>query len=490
MALSRRRFLAGSAAASAALLVPQALERLAGRLTAADTLRATGYGPLVPDPAGLLDLPKGFAYRALSMGMLGQTDHPRFSGTLSGGEPVPARHDGMGAFAGERGLTVLVRNHELNPGHTPAVDPARERPWDPRGAGGTTTLWIDGERNVVRAFASLSGTFRNCAGGVTPWGSWLTCEECVYLPGPIDPVNDDRTPDVAERHGYVFEVDALARGLVEPRPIRSMGRFRHEAVAVDPATGFVYLTEDRADGLFYRYRPEVLRRRSKTPGTLAVGDLAQGGVLEALRIVSAPSVDTSNHGVQATVHPGQPLRVDWVPIANPDPDMDMERDPEDADAEPGRRRTRTAATSTRAQGFHAGAARFSRTEGIVWHVGAAHFCCTSGGHTQDGQVWRLDPRRGELTLLIEPNQRELLDGPDNITVSPGGDLVVCEDGTRDDFVIGITPEGRLYPIARNALNESEFAGACFSPDGRTLFVNVQEPGITFAIWGPWGGRKV
>src|SRR5262249_7158163 len=160
--------------------------------------------------------------------------------------------------AGLAGLTILVRNHELEPQHRPAVDPKGRRRYDRLGTGGTTTLWVDAERNLVRSFASLSGTFRNCAGGPTPWGSLLSAEECAYLPGASDARIDDLRPDVTRRHGYMFEVDARSQGLVDPVPIRAMGRFRHEAVAVDPTTGFVYQTEDRPDGLLYRYRPDAV----------------------------------------------------------------------------------------------------------------------------------------------------------------------------------------------------------------------------------------
>jgi secreted PhoX family phosphatase len=255
VSLTRRSFLRRAAAASAGWVVPGALEALAARAAVAATpkaLAAVGYGPLVPDPNGLLDLPEGFRYRALSMGQLGTTSDARFSQRMTFGEWVPALHDGMAAFAGAAGMTILVRNHECEPGHSPAVAPGKTPRYDALGTGGTTTLWVDADRNLVRSFASLAGTFRNCAGGRTPWGSWLTCEECTYLPGALDPHVHDLRPDVGERHGYVFEVDARAEGLVEPVPIKAMGRFYHEAVAVDPATGFVYLTEDRDDGLLYR----------------------------------------------------------------------------------------------------------------------------------------------------------------------------------------------------------------------------------------------
>ncbi len=489
MTLSRRSFLRGSAAAAAGLLAAGALETLMARAVAGTSLAAVGYGPLQSDPGGLLDLPAGFEYRALSTAVLGRTDDPRFSQKLTTGEPVPAQHDGMGAFAGPAGLIVLVRNHEMEPGQTPAVDTRRARPYDPLGTGGTTTLWVDSERRLVRSFPSLSGTFRNCAGGVTPWGSWLSAEECVYLPGATDPANHDLRPDVKARHGYVFEVDARAEGLVEPTPIRAMGRFYHEAVAVDPATGFVYLTEDRADGLLYRFRPDVLTRRVKKPGELKVDDLAQGGVLEALRIVTHPAARTQNYDGRSPLQRGARFKVDWVLIPNVDPDMDMERDPSDPEPDPLKRRARTASTSTRAQGASLGAAQFAHTEGITFHRRAVYFCCTNGGARRAGQVWRLDLAAQELSLVVEPDDLALLDGPDNLVPAPNGDLIVCEDGEKENFVVGITPLGRLYPFARNALNHSEFAGAAFAPDGGTLFVNIQEPGITFAIRGPWQRRR-
>jgi secreted PhoX family phosphatase len=288
----------------------------------------------------------------------------------------------------------------------------------------------------------------------------------------------------------MFEVDARAEGLVDPVPIKAMGRFYHEAVAVDPATGFVYLTEDRTDGLLYRYRPDVVTRKTKRPSELVVGDLARGGALEALRIRGKVPARTQNWSPgPSPFRVGRSFRVDWVPIANRDPDVDMDRDQDDSEDDPLRRRGKTAPGSTRGQGMALGAAEFARNEGITQHVGQIYFCATNGGSARAGQVWRLDPRRDVLTLVLEPNSRGLIDGPDNLVAAPNGDLLACEDGREDNFVVGITPRGQLYRFARNAHNRSEFAGACFSPDGRTMFVNVQEPGITFAIWGPWESRR-
>jgi secreted PhoX family phosphatase len=273
-------------------------------------------------------------------------------------------------------------------------------------------------------------------------------------------------------------------------PIVAMGRFRHEAVIVDARTGNVYLTEDREDGLIYRYRPDIPALGGKHPRQMAVGDLARGGTLEALGVQGSPGARTQNWGERAPAFQvGVPHQVHWIPLRDVDPDMDMERDPSDPAADALKKRPRTAATSLRSRGYAAGAAQFARNEGVTHRGREIYFCATNGGQARLGQVWKLDLDRDDLTLLVEPNDGALLDGPDNITVAPHGDLVICEDGMGENFLNGVTRNGRFYRLARNAFNQREFAGACFSHDGRTLFVNIQEPGLTFAIWGPWKNRR-
>lgn len=505
VSLSRRQFLRTTLLAGVAVMVPSRLASLFAADAMAGTLdsllartaqgpagRARGYGALRPDPKGLLDLPAGFHYHILSPGVL-ETDHSRegsFASKLSNGDPTPPQHDGMAAFAGPNGTTILVRNHELNPWDRPLLDPSRLRAYDAKAGGGTTTLWVDRDRRMVKSFASLSGTIRNCGGGATPWGTWISAEECVHLPGPLDPRNTDLTPDVAERHGYLFEVDAHATALVDPKPLRAMGRFRHEAVAVDPRTGYAYLTEDRDDGLLYRFRPWAVTHGRTAPARLVFGDYARGGTLEALRIAARPQGITSNREAPASFPLGRSYRVDWVPIAEPDPACDTERDPSDPNPNPQRRRMRTAAQSTRAQGFAAGAAQFTKSEGAVHHRGAIYWTASDGGRARAGQVWRLEPAQQRLTLVVEPNDGARMDMPDNLCVGKNGDVLACEDGSGDNFLVGITPRGTLYPLARNAHPlKRELAGCCFSPDGDTLFLNLQQPGITFAVWGPWNRRS-
>ncbi|MFC4257104.1 DUF839 domain-containing protein [Altererythrobacter xixiisoli] len=437
MIADRRQFLRATATAFAALSASGCMRggAIGGVAGAAGP---AGYGALQADAAGLIDLPAGFSYRVISS--LGDA--------MSDGGTVPDRADGMGCFDLGNGRLALVRNHELQPQHDsggatgPAYDTAA-RSLIPL-PGGTTTIVLDAQTLVVeRQHRSLSGTIRNCAGGSTPWGSWLTCEEDLTRPGPR--ANKD--------HGWVFEVPAAATGPVDPVPLKAMGRFNHEAALVDPASGIAYLTEDRNDGLFYRFIPTH------------PGRLAEGGVLQALAIDGI--ADSSNRG-GAKVTLGEWLGARWITLDNVEaPDDDL-----------------------RLRGAAAGATIFSRGEGLHMGDGEVYFCCTNGGAAELGQIFRLRPRqhgRDALQLFFESTSTDQFNYGDNLTVAPNGHLVVCEDqytDVVDNHLRGITPDGRAYPLGR-LRTQTELAGACFSPDGRVLFVNLYSPAKTLAITGPW-----
>lgn len=457
--IDRRAFLQAASVVSAGFLgLRYAIARGPGSVA----VRAgVPVGPLVSDAAGVFDLPAGFSYKIIS----------RVGDRMSDGLFVPGSPDGMAAFPGPDGLAVIVRNHECDtePLQRSPLGAAYElkdkvdlskffdagRGWTPA-HGGTTTIVYDTKEGRVRSeFLSLGGTVRNCAGGPTPWGSWLTCEESVRLKDEV----------YEQDHGWVFEVPATAEPrLHKAEPIYDMGRFNHEAVAVDPGTGIVYLTEDRGDGLLYRFIP-------KTPGALL-----QGGRLQMLAVVDRPALDTRNH-VGPVVEVGARLAAQW---------MDCED-------------VRSADDSLRLRGTAAGAAVFARGEGIAWSADGIYIVCTSGGSAKRGQVWRYHPSAAEgtegessepgtLELFIEPNDAAVVDMPDNCVVAPWGDLVLCEDGPGpDSFLLGVTREGLVYKIGRNALSTGELAGATFSPDGSTLFVNIQRDGLTLAITGRWPG---
>lgn len=460
--LARRAFLRGVGATAVAAAMPLGVQLARG----ASGRAAGGYGPLVPDPARVLDLPPGFRYRVVSRAGMGMSDGLR----------LPGRPDGMHAFPGPGGAVVLVRNHELEPW---APDHAfvarapdagqRARLYDaggdtPIGRGATTTLVYDpGRGELARQFLSLGGTLRNCSGGATPWGTWISCEEDVRRAGEDGAGRD---------HGYNFEVRAGAERLARAEPLRAMGRFYHEAVAVDPGTGIVYQTEDRMDGLFYRFLP------------VARGRLARGGRLEALRLREAPGAFTGNHR-RRTVPAGEPLAVAWVAL-------DEVESPRD---------------DLRYRGRERGAAAFARGEGMTVERDAADgavsiwFMCTAGGANGAGQLWRYRPSPAEgtpgertapatLALFLEPNDRRLLHHGDNLTTAPTGDVVVCEDNRTRQRLLGVTPAGGVYELAANPRGDSELAGAAFSPDGATLFVNIQDRGVTLAVQGPWAARRV
>ncbi|TDE33377.1 DUF839 domain-containing protein [Actinomadura sp. 6K520] len=447
MSVTRRGVVKGGAAGALSIALAGSLDGIFQTSAGAATGEAYGYGPLIPDPEGVLDLPKGFSYKILTT----EGD------PISDGVVVPGHQDGMASFpvraghghrghgrgrGGRPGNTLLVLNHEQGTNGTRAVG-TPELTYDPVANGGTTTLEVDRDGNLLSQYVSLAGTAVNCAGGRTPWGTWLTCEETEGIRGE------------SKSHGWVFEVDPYGRD-TRPVPLTGLGRFAHEAVAVDPHTNTAYLTEDASGpfGLFYRFRP-----RSHRGG---YHSYLAGGTLDALNVPGVPDLSM-------VTEPGTRLPARWVSV--PDPLAGQ--------------------TSVRKQ--FDDITRSQKLEGAWWGHGKAYFVASfsrrSSGAAGDhaGQVWTYDPRRNEveLQLVFKPGGR--FDGPDNITVSPyGGGVILAEDGGGEQYLVGTTRENKPFAMARNARNDSEFTGVTFSPDGRILFFSRQSgPGATFAVQGPW-----
>ena len=481
--IDRRTFLRGSAAAAGAAVLGGPFQGYIARAANALPLTAPPVNELGPvkdkrDGVVRLWLPNGFQYRSFH-----DTETPV---TLPDDTNLPGRHDGMATFAGPGDNVTLVRNHEVN---NPGAPFGPGTPYDSAARGGTTTIVVTPKGKVVDAYTSLNGTQMNCSGGPMPWGSWITCEETVNGPdvGP-DFTNFSNVP-LEKPHGYIFEVPA--GGQSSRQPITRAGRFAHEAVAFDPIDGFLYLTEDNfefASG-FYRYRP------GSDP--METGFLDDDGTLQMLAVVGRPNADLA-----VTQPPGVTYDVEWVDIDEPDKVF-----PFTPGVEPSTTNDE-ASTFVSSQGLASGAARFSRLEGAVYEDGVVYFTSTQGGGPAEpgpqdtvqgwgngwGQVWAYRVADQVLQLVFQSPGPTVLDFPDNVTTSNRGTLVLCEDSTGDNYLRGLTRDGDLFDIALNRLRSmtgtarfgDEFAGSTFSPDGSTLFVNIQaSAGMTFAIWGPW-----
>ncbi len=520
----RRSFLkVGGAAAAATTLaanggVQLLTQRLAATAPAGHDGRQSdkkGYGPIAPvapvngGPAWLA-LPRHFSYAVLS----------RIGDRMSDGTLVPRACDGMGAFSDGRHGVRLVRNHEIRfsgsgaaatqgqyvVGREPDGD-VRQYPgsYDPNARGGTTIVRFDRrawrrQGGKVQEYVSNVGTVVNCAGGVHPaLQAWITCEEIVQDAG-----NPTGSPEAqTQRHGYAYPVPArlsLAEAPAKPQPVLAMGRFAHEAVAVDPASGVIYQTEDagsRQGSGFYRFLPNNPR------------NLYAGGTLQILGVTNPPN---PTRDLRDGFPAGRSFGVTWITITNPNPPV-------------------ASSNAVFEEGYAKGAALFNRLEGTWYGDRSIFFVSTSGGNAKNGdvntgtpdeagrqypegygQVWEYHIDEGRLELLYESPGGSVLDSPDNMVVSPRGGIVLCEDDASDgnhaqpgedptfdtsryhggdrNRLIGLSMRGDAFTLAENILNDTELAGACWSPDGEFLFCNIfgsDAPGSggTVAITGPW-----
>ncbi len=417
-----------------------------------------GYGPLIDDPAGLLALPAGFSYTVVAESGVTRLDS---------GEPTPSDPDGTASFVRHGGNgSVLVVNHEVSGEEPHPVPRIPGFTYDPAAGGGTTNVEVDKGGRRVREYVSLAGTHNNCAGGKSPWHTWLTCEETESLSGQTRP------------HGYVFEVDPYDQHANrDPKPIKALGRYAHEALVVDPDTGTIYLTEDAGtpNGLLYRWTPpsEVLPLGKGVLRTLA----DDAGDLEALSASTLGGAHVPDLSVATT--PGTTYGTDWVAV----PDRDAQ------------------ILSTRKQFLDGQITRSRKLEGMWWGDGGAYFVCSfarfsDGSAAQhDGQVWFHDPLAQTIELKLRfaytpDDQDGDPDGPDNITVSAYGGLIIAEDGEGNQHLVGSTESGEPFFFARNDhADDSEFTGPNFSHDKKILFANIQTPGHVLAIRGPFTKQR-
>jgi uncharacterized protein len=474
LALSRRTFLGGTAASVGfAFSGAGSLEAFARPLAGRPFPPEAGYGPLIPDPNGLLALPRDFSYKIVAQSGVTQGRNGEF----------PNDPDGMAVFGRRRGGSILICNHEIldSDFHDHPVPPLDGLTYDRGAGGGTSTIVVDEDGNFLRSYTSVAGTNNNCAGGVTPWGTWLTCEETERTP--------EQNSALKEKHGYVFEVDPRSQAAnlgKSPIPLKFLGRYSHEAVAVDPDRNVIYLTEDPPApprrGLYYRWRPPRWFAAEKG----ALHDLATsdgGDTAGRLQAMSCFDGDQHIADLSEATEVGTRYRVRWVDV----PDRDAED------------------KSIREQFSVDEVTRSRKLEGQWWGNDGAYFVSSfarsSDGsvNPHDGQVWFYDPAERTVTLKTifglnpPPGAPVSFDGPDNITVSPHGGLILAEDGVGIQHLVGVSQQGFAYPLARNEMNvpgddDSEFCGPTFSKDGRILFVNIYS-GYTFAITGPWRRRR-
>jgi secreted PhoX family phosphatase len=420
MSLDRRSFLkAGLVATGAVALGPAGWQRV---FAAPVSPGPSPYGRLQRADANGLRLPDGFTSRVVARSGLPVGLHPYL---------WPIFPDGAHCFATNDGGWIQVVNSE-----TPSAD-AGAIPDKIQRLGGASAIRFDADGTIVDAYQVLGGTRTNCAGGATPWGTWLSCEE----------FDDSIRGGPTARAGKVWECDPL--GLAPAKRRDALGAFKHEAAAVDPATNCVYMTEDVGDGRFYRFTPATF---TGGPSDLDAGSL---------------------HAAGLTGPANGPWTVTWHPIPDPYATSD----------------------STRYQA--PASTPFAGGEGCFFDSGIVYF--TTKGDNRVWRYHVATSTLDVLYDDSDPqNQPQpVLKGVDNVIVSRSGDIFVAEDGGNMEITI-ITPDNRVAPIAQATgiqhgfdsdspiPTRSEITGLAFSPDGTRLYFNSQRAyvmGITYEIRG-------
>jgi len=396
---SRRSFIKGMGAGIAGIAVGSSVMGLSR--IAAGQVSLGRLGPLGAPDRNDVRLPAGFESRIV--GRAGYRVRRSFFDRLD--YRWHSFPDGGATFATDDGGWIYVSNSE-----TPSF-----------AGGGASALRFDANGGIRDAYRILGDTNQNCAGGPTPWGTWLSCEEVPF--------------------GRVFECDPTGRRRAVERP--ALGFFKHEAVAVDSATGALYLTEDEGDGRLYRFVPQSVDARGVPR--------LDAGALQVARVENVTGA------------------VKWLDVPNPRPNPFQ--------------------TPTRRQ--RPDSTAFNGGEGIWYHDGKVYF--TTKG---DNRVWCLLLESQTLTLIYDAasSGNPILTGVDNVTVAPTGDILVAEDGGDMQLVV-IDGDGDLAPLLQVVdQNQSEITGPAFSPDGTRLYFSSQRGsrvlgglgfGLTYEIRGPF-----